>query len=93
MSKINGVIKIKVITMLLTLLFAGHLQATQLCYNPQNDLAPKLSVQRTDQFIELIEKANKMDKVLCLVIESDKALKSAQELVSNSPTENTFWIE
>jgi hypothetical protein len=83
----------KTITILFTLLFVCNIHAAQLCYNPQNDLDPKSSAKQTDRFIDLIEIANKMNTVQCIVIESEKALTSAQKLISNTATENTFWIE
>jgi len=93
MIKIKGKEKMKNIIILFSLLFAGTIQAAQLCYNPQNDLDSKSSLKQTDRFSALIETANELNTMQCVVIENDEALESARELISNIATENTFWIE
>jgi|TARA_B100000700_G_scaffold319284_1_gene414160 hypothetical protein len=77
----------------LAILSSSSAMAQQLCYAPSKDIDPKISESLTANFYQLIKKANEQNAVLCESIQSEAELKDAEKLISETATEETFWIE
>jgi hypothetical protein len=85
--------KMKNTALFCTFLVASSVQATELCYNPKTDINPEQSLAITASFTALIEQGVKSQTISCEDLNDEKSLASAKDLVSNTATENTFWIE